>query len=154
MANKRSVVIEVFTTYPSAPVLRAMRTTSGSAWTVKNTTLDEQPDSRSRLAASIPLSFGIEMSVTMTSVVVSWQPRTEIRRYQHTRQLRGLVLRDFGLPLEHPDGHRQAVLSFFAFAPSPTHWVPVRILTSLADHLGRRRKNLLLLACTGSMCPK
>jgi hypothetical protein len=67
MANKRSEVSEVFTTYPSAPVSRATRMTSGSVWTVRNTILDGQPDSRSRLATCIPLSFGIEMSVTMMS---------------------------------------------------------------------------------------
>ncbi len=67
MAIKRSVVTELFKTYPSAPASRAARTTSWSRWTVKNTAFAEQPDSRSCLTASIPLSFGIEMSETMTS---------------------------------------------------------------------------------------
>jgi hypothetical protein len=38
-----------------------------SVWTVRNTILDEQSDSRSRWATCIPLSFGIEMSVAMMS---------------------------------------------------------------------------------------
>jgi hypothetical protein len=67
IATKKSVLIRNFETYATAPVLRAACTKSGSACTVKKTTFDVEPDSLSRLAASIPLSFGIEMSVTMTS---------------------------------------------------------------------------------------
>jgi hypothetical protein len=67
MANKRSVATEDLRTYASAPVLRAASLKSGSLCAVRNTTFDEQPDSRSRSTASRPLSLGIEMSVTMTS---------------------------------------------------------------------------------------
>src|SRR6266481_2476747 len=67
IATKRSVPIRIFVTYASAPDFRAAWTKSGSACAVKNTIFDEEPDSLSRLAASIASSFAIEMSVTITS---------------------------------------------------------------------------------------
>jgi hypothetical protein len=52
MANKRSVATEDLRTYASAPVLRAASLKSGSLCAVRNTTFDEQPDSRSRSTAA------------------------------------------------------------------------------------------------------
>ena len=67
MAGIRSVTRRGFNTKPQAPVCRAAQQTSKSVSTVKKTILIDGASSFMCLAASIPLSLGMEISNTNTS---------------------------------------------------------------------------------------